>query len=164
MTQFDRIAQPEPNAAMTRPASAGPMIRPALKLAELSPTALAMCCLPATSDTNACRAGLSNAVPSPKASATTKTCQVWATPVTASRPSTAAQTASQPWVRRRIRRLSKRSAIRPPYGESTSIGRNCSPVVTPTARAEPCDSSSTSQSCATRCIHVPMFETKAPPK
>ena len=54
---------------MTRPASAGPMIRPALKFAELSPTALAMCSRPATSETNAWRAGLSNAVPSPKASA-----------------------------------------------------------------------------------------------
>ena len=48
---------------------AGPTIRAALKAAELRPMALGRCSLPATSETNACRAGLSNAVPMPKAKA-----------------------------------------------------------------------------------------------
>ena len=42
------------------------------------------------------------------------------------------------------------------------MGRNCRPVVMPTASAEPPDSSSTSQSWATRCIQVPMLDTKEP--
>ena len=85
-----------------------------------------------------------------------------ATPVTASRPSTAAQSANQPWVILRMSRLSKRSAITPPYADSTSIGRNCRAVVIPTATPEPPDSSRTNQSWATRCIQVPMLETNEP--
>ena len=43
------------------------------------------------------------------------------------------------------------------------MGSNWQAVVTPTASPEPPDSSSTSQSWATRCIQVPTLETKAPP-
>jgi hypothetical protein len=82
--------------------------------------------------------------------------------VIASTPRAAAQIASQPWVILRMSRLSKRSAITPPYAESTSIGRNCRAVVIPTAIPEPPDSSRTSQSWATRCIQVPMLETNDP--
>ena len=80
----------------------------------------------------------------------------------ASRPSTVAQRASQDWVMIRMRRLSKRSAISPPYALSSSIGRNCRPVVMPMATPDPPESSSTSQSWATRCIQVPMLEPKEP--
>ena len=74
----------------------------------------------------------------------------------------AAQTASQAWVILRTVRLSNRSAIRPPYADISSIGRNCRAVVIPIATPEPPDSSSTSQSWATRCIQVPMLEMKEP--
>ncbi len=42
------------------------------------------------------------------------------------------------------------------------MGRNCRPVVMPNASPEPPESSSTSQSWATRCIQVPMLETNEP--
>ena len=67
------------------------------------------------------------------------------------------------WVAISSRRLGSRSAISPPYGASSSIGRNCSPVVMPTASAEwSVRMVRTSQSWATRCIQVPTLETIAP--
>ena len=60
-------------------------------------------------------------------------------------------------------RLLKRSEITPASGASTRIGPNCRPVVMPTAIAELSVSTvSTSQSWATRCIQVPVFEMMAP--
>ena len=58
-------------------------------------------------------------------------------------------------------RFEKRSAITPAIGENSRIGRNCKPVVRPRAPALPVRAS-TSQSWATRCIHVPVFETSEP--
>ena len=67
------------------------------------------------------------------------------------------------WVSKRVRRLGKRSAISPAHGASSRNGRNCSPVTTPRAVAEPAVSTvSTSQSWPTRPIHVPTFDTRAP--
>ena len=69
-----------------------------------------------------------------------------------------------PWVSWSTRRLGKRSATTPAYGESSRIGRNCNPVVMPRAAPPLPGMVSTNQSCATRCIQVPMFDTMLPTK
>ena len=56
---------PVPIAAMSRPATPGPISRPALNEALLSETALASTALGTTSETKVCRAGLSTAVTMP---------------------------------------------------------------------------------------------------
>ncbi len=75
---------PDPRAAISRPASAGPIMRARLKDAEFRPTALVRSSGPTISLTNDCRVGASNADPMPNTKASAKTCQVCATPVTAS--------------------------------------------------------------------------------
>ena len=56
---------------MSRPATAGPASRAALKEAELSPTALLRSSGPTISLTKLWRAGASNAEPTPKTKAST---------------------------------------------------------------------------------------------
>ena len=66
------------------------------------------------------------------------------------------------WVRMRNLRWSTRSATRPAWAESRSMGRNCRAVVRPVAVAESLvRTRSTSQSWATRCIQVPVLATRA---
>ncbi len=62
---------PPPSAPIIRPAMAGPRMRAALKAAELRPTALVRSSWPTISETNAWRAGPSNAAPMPKRNAIT---------------------------------------------------------------------------------------------
>ena len=62
---------PAPNAAISRPANAGPMMRAVLKLAELSPTALVRSSGPTISETKDWRAGASKAEATPSTSAST---------------------------------------------------------------------------------------------
>ena len=57
-----RNTQPEPTAAMRRPAIAGPIIRAALNEVEFSATAFDRSASPTSSETKVCRAGESNAV------------------------------------------------------------------------------------------------------
>jgi hypothetical protein len=67
------------------------------------------------------------------------------------------------WVRMRILRLSKRSAMRPVIGTSTSWGPNCSAMVAPTATASlSVRSVRTTQFWVVACIHAPTFDTRAP--
>jgi len=56
----------------------------------------------------------------------------------------------------RMLRFDNRSATSPVCRPNSSIGRNCSAMVTPTAVAL-CVRSRTSQSWAMLCIHVPML-------
>jgi len=80
-------------------------------------------------------------------------------------PSSSEVAAIAAWVSWSIRRLEKRSATRPAYAENSRIGRNCRPVAMPSATAlsaAPCVRVRTSQSCATRCIQVPVLETTPP--
>jgi hypothetical protein len=56
----------------------------------------------------------------------------------------------------RMLRFDNRSATSPACRPNSSIGRNCSAMVTPTAVAL-CVRSRTSQSWAMLCIHVPML-------
>ena len=62
----------------------------------------------------------------------------------------------------RMRRLPNRSAIAPPHRLNSSSGRNCKPAAMPRAEPLPCDNCSTSQSCAVRCIQVPLLDTTCP--
>ena len=52
-------AQPVPTAVIITPATAGPRMRPVLKMAELMPTALVSSSRPTISTTNDCRTGVS---------------------------------------------------------------------------------------------------------
>src|SRR3546814_11371270 len=79
-------SQPSPIAAISTPATAGPSIRAALKEAEFSATAFARSSSLTRSDTNACRAGASNAVTQPTNNAKPYTCQSYTTPARVSRP------------------------------------------------------------------------------
>ncbi len=153
---------PDPSAAMASPAMAGPTMRARLNEALLRPTALVSSCGSTISLTKDCRAGASKAVPTPKTKASTYTCQGSATPVTASTPSRSAGAAIITWVTWSRRRLGNRSATSPAYGESSSIGRNWRPVVMPRAVPLLAVSWRTSQSWATRCIQVPVFDTTPP--
>ena len=67
---FASMATPVPYAAMSSPATPGPIIRPAWNDALLRATALARCPGPTISTTNARRVGLSNAVVMPPTKAT----------------------------------------------------------------------------------------------
>jgi hypothetical protein len=154
-------AQPVPTALIMTPATAGPRIRPVLKMVEFSPTALARSSLPTISTTNDCRTGLSTAETRPSAVASTSTCQYCTIPATSSRPRTRATSASPDWVASRSLRLSMRSASTPPQSPRTRAGPNCSAVMIPSAVPE-LVRVSTSQSWATRCIHVPVSETSCP--
>ena len=73
-------------------------------------------------------------------------------------PRVSASAAATDWVMIKIRRLGYRSAMTPPSRPNSSTGRNCSATATPTAVTLPV-SSSTSQSCAMRCIHSPVVAT-----
>ena len=108
-----------------------------------------------------CRVGLSTAVTSPRAKATTYTCQAVTTWVRVSAASTPAITASADWVTSSTPRLGQRSAIMPPNRPNSRVGRNCRAVVTPTAVALPVRLS-TSQSWAMRCTQVPVLENSWP--
>ncbi len=66
-------------------------------------------------------------------------------------------------MRRRRRRFGTRSAISPPHAPKTSIGRNCSAVVTPTASPLPVRER-TNHISAIICIQLPDSETSWPAK
>ncbi len=67
------------------------------------------------------------------------------------------------WVTSISLRWLKWSAAKPVQGRKSSCGPNCRPVTMPTCAALCCVSwVSTSQSCAMRCIQVPMFDTSEP--
>ncbi len=132
-------------------------MRARLKIALFSAMALGMRAWPTISVTNACRVGLSTTVASPSPKASAKTCQMRTAPVSASTPRIRASSPIAVWVIIRMRRLGYRSATAPPQGLA-SMGRNCSPVATPSAVPLPWVSWSTSQSWATRCIQVPLLE------
>ena len=72
---FRRNAQPVPTFAITRPATAGPIIWPAKNEVELSATALGRYSSPTSSPTKVCRTGASSAAAAPKTKANTYTCQ-----------------------------------------------------------------------------------------
>ncbi len=147
-----------PSALITSPATAGPAILARLKTALLRAMALAIPPRPTISATNVCLVGLSTTVIRPSAKARMYTCQICTLPVSASTPSSSARPPIRAWVTISSMRLEYRSAKAPPQRLNRSSGRNCRPVVIPSAAPLLCVSSSTSQSWATRCIQVPVLE------
>lgn len=158
-----RKAGATPAVAMTAPAAAGPRRRPALNMALLSPTAFGTSSGPTISMTNDWRVGMSTICTMPSRKASRYTIHSSTLPAATSAHRVRASTAAAAWVTSRIRRLSKRSAITPPHIPNSSMGRNCRATVTPRSRPLPVRVS-TSQLCATCCIHVPDTETSWPRK
>ena len=159
-----RKTQPEPTAAIRRPAIAGPIIRAALNDVELSPTALERSASSTSSETNVCRAGESKAETQPSRNANTYTCHNCTSPATVRMPSPRASAPMAAWVAKTSFRRSRWSAAKPVNGSNRTCGPNCSDMTTPTAVALWWVSwVRTIQSWAVRCIQVPTFDTSAPP-
>jgi hypothetical protein len=155
--------QPEPIAAMSTPATAGPIRRAALNDAEFRATAFETSSPCTTSETKACRIGASNAATMPRASAKPYSASRVAVCVRTMTPRPSPSSPIRPWVSMSIFRRSNRSAASPVSGRSSSWGPNCRAIVMPTATALLSESwVSTIQSWAVRCIHVPTFDTRAP--
>ena len=99
----------------------------------------------------------------PRPSASAKTIHSSTRSSSVSTASAVASRALTAWVAMTVRRRSQRSTRTPPINPNSSVGSACRAVAMPTATAES-DSSRTSQSCATRCIQVPMTLTAWPAK
>jgi hypothetical protein len=149
--------------AIATPAAAGPRIRAEWMSTLLSPTALTTRLEPTISMTKLCRLGLSNALTAPRAKTSAKTIHGSTAPPAVTAHSTSAGSAISAWVTISRRRLSTRSARAPPHAPASSIGRNCSAVVIPTATPLPV-SERISQTSATTCIQFPLSETSCPAK
>jgi hypothetical protein len=163
VTALRRKTQPVPTATMTMPATAGPIMRAPLKDAAFSATAFDAFSRVTTSETNACRAGLSNAETTPRARANPYMIMRVMCPVRIMTPRAIARANSTPCVTISSRRRSKRSATQPVTPTRKRGGANCSAIVMPIAAASLSVSSvSTTQFWAVACIHAPMFDTSAP--
>ena len=114
VAQLSRKTGPVPISDRAMPASAGPMMRAELKIAELSEIAFGSRSGPTISEANAWRVGLSIALTVPRQAASAITCQSWIVPVMVSTPSVAATSPAPTLVHRSRCRLSYRSASRPP--------------------------------------------------
>jgi len=160
---FARKHGPIPSVAIKSPASTGPAMRAAFITTPFRDTAFGTSRAPTISITNACRAGMSTSVTIPSRKAKTYTIGRLAKPVTVRMPRPSArapETLCEITIRRR---LSARSATRPPHGPARRTGRNCRAVTIPSASPPP-ESLSTSQAWATDCIQVPVSETPCPMK
>ena len=135
---------------------AGPISRVAWNTAAFSEIAARSRPAGTTSVTKACRAGTSNAKISPLTSANAYTSAGCTAPAMRDDRQRAVAVAFSVCVVSRMRRFGSRSATAPVCRPSSSIGRNCSAMVTPTA-VELCVRSKISQSWAMLCIHVPML-------
>ncbi len=154
---------PVPTRTMNRPATAGPIIRAALKDAEFSATALLVFSFVTKSETKAWRAGLSKAAtrPSPRANAYMRGSVM--APVRMRMPIAVASSSETPCVASRMWRRSNRSVAHPVRPTSRRGGPNWRAIVTPTAPASPGVSSvRTTQFWAVDCIQAPTFDTRAP--
>ncbi len=146
---------------MSRLAIAGPTSRVAWNTAAFSEIAARSWPSGTTSVTNACRAGTSNAKIAPLSSANAYTSAARTAPAMVIAASVPVATAFSVWVISRMRRLDSRSATAPACSPSSSMGPNCSAMVTPTA-VELCVRLKISQSCAMVCIHEPVFARLCP--
>ena len=103
--ELTRNEGPSPIAAMLMPAMAGPISAPVWNTVELRLIALRRLSPPATSTTNACRAGLSGTVASPSTNALSRMCHGCTSPVITSSPIASAEAAKIDCVILRIVRL-----------------------------------------------------------
>ena len=86
---------------------------------------------------------------------------IWISPVATSTVKTAAWISIATWVSSSRRCLGQRSVKTPPTSVSSVIGKNWKAVTRPRSNGE-WVSWITSQSCAVRCIQVPVSETICP--
>jgi hypothetical protein len=156
-------AMPSPIQATTRPATAGPTLRAALKIEELSAIAFSKSSRPTISTVNDWRAGASKALATPSRKASTNTCQTCTRPVSVSRARIAASTIAATWVASSSRRLETRSTTVPAGSESSSTGAELAAAARPSSAGESVRRS-TSQPWATLCIQVPVSEISWPAK
>ena len=140
-----------PTLAMTRPPAAGPTIRAPWNAAESSATALTTSSRPTVSLTNDCRTTLKSVWARPAHSARMPTCQYATTPVATSVAMVSAVHACAAWVAMSRRRLATRSAMAPLGRASSSIGPQCSMLMSPSSSGE-FVSDRTSQASATESI------------
>ena len=156
-------AGPTPNAAIARPARAGPMTRAPLNIAELRATALPMSSRPTSSIENAWRTGMSTALAIPSRKASTRIIQTSTTPVMTRTARIAARTIIATWVAIRTCRFGSASAATPANRPRTMTGMNWAADTMP-SQIGSWVSSRTSHACATCCIQVPTSEIAWPPK
>ncbi len=157
-------AGPTPNAPMVSPATAGPMTRAPLNIAELRATALPTSLGPTISMANDWRTGMSTALAIPRASARTTTIQSSTRPVRVSTARIAASSIITNWTATRVWRLGRVSASTPANRPKKRTGTNCAAATTPSHRGSPSLSSRTSHDWATCCIQVPTSDTAWPAK
>ena len=122
-----------PTVAISTPAIAGPTIRAQCTITLFRLTAFTTRSGPTISMTKLCRVGLSTAFTAPRANTSANTIHGSTAPLAASAQSSTAGTTIATWVTISSRRLSKRSASKPPNAPNSRIGANCSAVVSPTA-------------------------------
>src|SRR6266487_698944 len=146
---------PTPATPIKTPATAGPTIRAALNMDELSAIAFMRSSLPTSSTMNAWRAGMSNALTTPKNTASAMTCHVVTLPVHTSTASASASSICKACVHTMSWRLSTRSTTTPAYSVNSKTPMERSACVKPTANGE-LVMSSTSHPSATDCIQVPL--------
>ena len=112
---------------------AGPIIRALCTITLFRLTAFTTRSGPTISITKLWRVGLSIAFTAPRANTSANTIHGSTAPLAASAQSSSAGSTIATWVTISRRRLSKRSASRPPKAPKSSIGTNCRAVVSPTA-------------------------------
>ena len=134
------------------------MIRAALKDAEFRATALATSLRPTISATKDCRAGCSSTLASPLVKASTATCQYSTRPEATRAARIRARPPRAVWVHMRSRRLGRRSARAPEAMEKSRMGANWRDPMSPSLNGDGLIWS-TSQDCATVCIHDPVCAT-----
>ena len=149
------------NTPMVRPATAGPTIRAALKIAEFRATALPMSSRPTISMTNDWRVGMSMAWVQPRAKARMTISQTWTVPVAVRMPRMKARLIETDWVAMSVRRLGRLSATIPPNRPKIITGTNCAAATTPSMNGS-FVRVRTSQAWATACIQVPTSEMSWP--
>ncbi len=161
-TALTTKAQPSPTAWISTPATAGPTSAPPWNTAEFRLIACPRFVGPATSLTNAWRAGASNAVARPVSSAAPRMCHACARPERAAMPTRSVETPNTACVIIRMLRRGNRSATTPPRRLSATMGANWNATVSPTIAVDPV-SVSISQSWATRAAQLAVLVRICPP-
>ena len=149
--------------AIMRPATAGPITRAALKVAELRAMALTTSSRPTISTANDWRTGISMAFAQPRRIARTRIIQTSTTPVRVRTPSATARAAITASTAMSVGRLGRASAMRPPKRPRTRTGVHCAAATTPRMSGS-LVRVRTSQAWATDCIQEPASEIAWPPK
>lgn len=122
LAAFSAKHTPSPNRATTNPAIGGPITRAALKVVEFRLIAFSRSSLPTRCTSSACRPGTSNALATPKHTASTNTCQICTHPPNVNTASNNACPMAAVCATITIGRRRYRSATKPVNGVKTSIG------------------------------------------